>query len=137
MVDLIALVERVAHAYRTPPDELAEMKRLALADPEAAWSAFLATAPSLTAADLATVPARLAMLPGPVVAYQTLVRDYLPPDVAAAYDAGMRAWVGPGRMWVELEYVPGGAPCGIVRHDERGDTLIATCGYHPTALTPA
>lgn len=42
--DLLALVERVALAYRTPPGELAEMKRLALADPSAAWSAFLATA---------------------------------------------------------------------------------------------
>lgn len=42
--ELLALVERVALAYRAPPGELAEMKRLALADPEAAWSAFLATA---------------------------------------------------------------------------------------------
>jgi hypothetical protein len=42
--ELAALVERVARAYRTPPEELAEMKRLALADPAAAWRAFLATA---------------------------------------------------------------------------------------------
>jgi len=41
---LLALVERVARAYRTPSDELSEMKRLALADPAAAWSAFLSTA---------------------------------------------------------------------------------------------
>jgi hypothetical protein len=42
--ELVALVERVARAYRTPPAEVEEMKRLALADPAAAWSAFLATA---------------------------------------------------------------------------------------------
>ena len=42
--DLLALVERVARAYRTPPDEVPTMKRLALADPDAAWSAFMATA---------------------------------------------------------------------------------------------
>jgi hypothetical protein len=42
--ELLALVERVASAYRAPPDELAEMKRLALADPAAAWEAFTATA---------------------------------------------------------------------------------------------
>lgn len=42
--DLLALVEQVGLAYRTPPGELAEMKRLAIADPLAAWSAFLATA---------------------------------------------------------------------------------------------
>lgn len=42
--DLLALVERVARAYRTPPDELQTIKRLALADPDAAWSAFMATA---------------------------------------------------------------------------------------------
>lgn len=41
---LLALVERVARAYRAPPDELAEMKRLALADPAAAWEAFTADA---------------------------------------------------------------------------------------------
>lgn len=43
-VELAALVERVARSYQTPPDELADMKRLALADPAAAWSAFLTTA---------------------------------------------------------------------------------------------
>jgi len=42
--DLLALVERVAQAYRTPPHELAEMKRLAMADPPAAWESFTATA---------------------------------------------------------------------------------------------
>lgn len=42
--DLLALVERVARAYRTPPDELATMKHLALADPAAAWECFTRTA---------------------------------------------------------------------------------------------
>jgi hypothetical protein len=42
--ELLALVERVARAYRTSQEELAEMKRLALADPSAARAAFTATA---------------------------------------------------------------------------------------------
>lgn len=42
--DVLALVEHVARKYRTPPDEFAEMKRLASADPAAAWEAFIATA---------------------------------------------------------------------------------------------
>ena len=44
---LLALVERVAAHYRTPPDEVAEMKRLALADPRAAWECFAADLASL------------------------------------------------------------------------------------------
>ena len=40
--ELPALVERVAAHYCTPPDELAIMKRLALADPKAAWECFTA-----------------------------------------------------------------------------------------------
>ncbi len=42
--DLLGLIERVAALYRTPPDEVAEMKRLALRDPGAAWRCFLVTA---------------------------------------------------------------------------------------------
>jgi hypothetical protein len=44
---LLALVDRVAAHYGMPADELAEMKRLALADPSVAWD-------TLTA-DLATL----------------------------------------------------------------------------------
>jgi len=41
---LLSLVERIAARYRTPPDEVAEMMRLALRDPAEAWRCFLATA---------------------------------------------------------------------------------------------
>ena len=41
--DLMALVDRVASHYRTPPGEVAEMKRIALADRAAAWDTFTAT----------------------------------------------------------------------------------------------
>lgn len=41
---LLALVEKVAARYRAPPDDLAEMKRIALRDPRAAWRCFLETA---------------------------------------------------------------------------------------------
>jgi len=46
---LLSLVERVAAHYRTPPDEVAQMKRLALADRAAAWECFTADLESLAA----------------------------------------------------------------------------------------
>ncbi len=38
--DLFALIDRVAAYYKTPAEDLAEMKRLALADPQAARECF-------------------------------------------------------------------------------------------------
>jgi hypothetical protein len=100
------------------------------------------------------VPARLDLLastePGALVlAYQTVVRDYLPPEERAEYEAGMREWLAThpaGRaLWVELE---GGRDpaspdlaCALVAHvrapgGEVRDLALARCGYHPAVLRP-
>lgn len=136
------------------PGELERLDRL-----EAALSAFSAArahpgAPLLVAAEAPSIPARLAVLsasaPGTlVIAYQTLVRDYLEPAEREAYQAGMRGWVRaqpPGlAVWVELE------PAGDGEAGDRSSTLaahvrapggevlalpLARCGYHPRLLHP-
>ena len=124
---------------------------------EAALAAFAAMrtrpdAPLLAPASAGSAPARLAALsaahPGAlVIAYQTLLRDYLPPDERAEYVEGMRAWIAaqpPGQaLWMELELAPGDGelPCTLTAHVRapRGGvrTLVpARCGYHPTVLRP-
>jgi hypothetical protein len=96
------------------------------------------------------VPARLDVLSAAengalVLAYQTVVRDFLEPREREEYEAGMRDWLGthpPGRaLWVELEPAPDGAglrgaivaharaPWGELRHLE-----LARCGLHPVEL---
>lgn len=114
------------------PGELDRLRRL-----DAAIAAFQHVPTEIHAMDLREAPAWLATVDGPVLAYQTLVRDYLPPAWRPRYEAQLRAWAAaPGRAWVELEYVPDGAPCGIVVHDVDGEHLLATCGYHPTVVYP-
>lgn len=91
----------------------------------------------LVACDAAEVPSRLPK-DGPfVLAYQTVVREYLPAPVARAYEQGMRAWLETNRraMWVELE----GSrhekwPAAITVHVAAGDFVIARCGWHPSEV---
>jgi hypothetical protein len=100
---------------------------------------------SLEAADLSDVPGRIAGLSSDTVvyAYQTIVRDYLLPEVARRYDDAMRAWLiaHPNRAaWAELERAPQGAPGPTeirvhFAHDGRVRTLAVASGdYHPGAL---
>lgn len=107
-------------------------------------------APVLVPIALANVPARLDLLSAAetgalVIAYQTVVRDYLAPGERAEYEAGMRAWLGthpPGHaVWVELEGEVGGgalpaavsvrvrAPHGALRTIELG-----RCAFHPSVV---
>jgi hypothetical protein len=115
--------------------------------------------PRLEAADLTAVPARLETLAADnapqtlLLAYQTVVRDYLPDAVRASYVEGMTRWVaagpasGPTRVWIELESVgdawkdPTGLPMAIEAHiaDGAGGTRtlrLARCSYHPDRLAP-
>jgi hypothetical protein len=139
------------------PGENARLDRLA-----AAVDAFRAlasgpTPPRLEIADLVDVPARLERLaqaaaPETVMlAYQTVVRDYLTEASRARYIEGMTGWVaaespaGPRRIWIELEAAPdawkdpGGLPMSIDAHvadGGRAATLtLAHCSYH--AYLPA
>jgi hypothetical protein len=134
------------------PGEGAREERL-----DAAISAFRAArlrpdAPVLVPVAAANVPQRLDLLSAAepdalVLAYQTIVRDYLEPAEREEYEAGMRAWLGthpPGSaLWAELERAPrpepDGLPAALVVHVRAplGDlrTLeLARCGFHPRVL---
>jgi hypothetical protein len=124
---------------------------------EAALSAFRAARPRpdgpvLAAVAATAVPARLDLLSvadrgAVVLAYQTIMRDYLPPEERAEYEAGMRSWVAsqpPAHaLWVELEIAAEDderdRTAAIVAH-VRGvdggvhDVPLARCGYHPTRV---
>lgn len=100
------------------------------------------------------VPARLDLLSSTerealVLAYQTLVRDYLPPDERAEYEGGMREWLATHpaghALWVELEWSPDlpkdALGCRLVAHlrgrsGQVRDLTLASCGYHPRVLAP-
>jgi hypothetical protein len=140
------------------PGENARLERLGLA--VSAFNALLqgTTPPRLEVADLADVPAHLERLgrgappEGVLLAYQTVVRDYLPEPVKARYTEGMTAWVaaeaagGPRRLWIELEAGPDGwkdpaMPMALDVHvaDGAGGARVLTlarCSYHPDRLAP-
>lgn len=123
---------------------------------EAALAAYAAArarpdAPVLLPIAAGSVPARLGVLSGSaqgtlVIAYQTLLRDYLSPAERADYLAGMRDWLAthpPGQaLWVELEVAQDGDPtlsCVLAAHvREPGGELrtlaLARCGPHPAVL---
>jgi hypothetical protein len=124
---------------------------------EAALSAFRAArprpdAPVLVPIAARNVPARLGLLSAVqagalVIAYQTVMRDYLDPEERDEYEAGMRTWVAthpPGHaLWVELEGAPDGAgweqAAAIVVHARApgGEVLrfaLARCAHKPTRL---
>jgi hypothetical protein len=114
-----------------------------------AIAAFRRDPPRLDVAGAGDIPARLPTCgaTGPRgLAYQTIMRDYVPPDERARYEAGMRDWLersAPGSaLWVELEVTPdaraGGPPAAITAHvraDRPRSFVLAHCDPHPRALT--
>lgn len=108
-------------------------------------------APVLVPIAARDVPARLELLaeanPGALVlAFQTVMRDYVEPEERAEYEGGMRGWLAarpPGAaLWVTLEGAEGAgpdgdaaivatvrAPWGEVRALE-----LARCAWHPTRV---
>jgi hypothetical protein len=97
------------------------------------------------------VPARLDVLSAAeadalVLAYQTVMRDYLEPGVRDEYETGMREWLGTHpagqALWIELELVGGGnghATAAIVAHVRAQSGALrslelARCGAHPARL---
>jgi hypothetical protein len=144
------------------PGETARLARLdqAIAALRAATAA--PDGPVLEALDVADVPARLdelaAGLPSDtlLVAYQTLVRDYLPPALRERHEQAMHSWVaarvGGARAFVELEAPPetfsrpassaplGPTPMSLTAHVRDGTGVrtlsLARCGYHPALVIP-
>jgi hypothetical protein len=101
-------------------------------------------APTVERHDASAFSARVAALsrelaPGTLlVAYQSILRDYLPEPVRVAYQEGMRAWLAatpPGAAaWLELEAVDHADrrwPCAITAHLPGGSLVLGRCGYHP------
>lgn len=119
------------------PGQTARLERL-----EAAVGAWRAASPrpELVACAAGEVPDRLPRGDRTVLAYQTIVRDYLEPRERATYEAGMRRWLAespPDRaVWVELEHDPSDTvyPARIVAHTARGSFALAACQPHPRAL---
>ncbi|HEX9622367.1 MAG TPA: DUF2332 family protein [Polyangiaceae bacterium] len=129
------------------PGQAARIERLEVAF--AAWDSLAAAGapPKVVRARASHVPD---MLPRAgdctACAYQTLMRDYLPPDEARAYSAGMRRWLHESTglpLWVELENTLDGSPpetsTALVVHlaghrDESLDFELARCHPHPSKL---
>jgi hypothetical protein len=141
------------------PGETRRLDRLAAAVDAFRAAASGPTPPRLEIAELPDVPARLERLaqataPDTVLlAYQTVVRDYLTDASRARYLEGMTGWVaaeaptGPRRIWIELEAAPnawkdpGGLPMSLDAHvaDPAGGATtltLAHCSYHPELLAP-
>jgi hypothetical protein len=141
------------------PGETARLARLNAAVDALRALAQEPSPPRLETADLADVPEHLVRLAagaapeGVLLAYQTVVRDYLPDAIKARYLDGMTRWVaggpapGPARVWIELESVadawkdPRGLPMALDAHiaDGAGGTrrlTLARCSYHPDRLAP-
>jgi hypothetical protein len=110
-------------------------------------------APVLAPVSARDVPTRLDLLSAAdggalVLAYQTVVRDFLAPAERAEYEAGMRGWVGahpPGQaLWMELEVVTGTEPVAgaLVAHvrapsGEARSVELARCDVHPRLVDPS
>ncbi|MFP3948740.1 MAG: DUF2332 family protein [Longimicrobiales bacterium] len=99
--------------------------------------------PELVRATAGDVPKRLPTGEGGwMLAYQTVMRDYLSPEEWDGYSTGMRRWLESsprGRaLWVELEVVEaareGGPPAAITVHVADRSLVVATCEPHPKRL---
>jgi hypothetical protein len=132
------------------PGEAEREERLLLAIEVFRAARIRPDAPVLLPIRATNVPARLDVLSAAesgalVIAYQTVVRDYLAPEERDEYVRGMRAWLAthpPGHaMWIELEGLEGAGdpPAAIVAHvrGRRGDLeslVLGRCGYHPRRI---
>lgn len=106
-------------------------------------------APELVAVDLGAATDTLRTLPAelPVLAVQSIVRDYLPDALKARHRASMERWLGErppaSALWVELELEDGGTSAdtaaAITAHLRGRDgalvaVQLARCHPHPAAL---
>jgi hypothetical protein len=143
------------------PNQRARLERLDAAVAGFVAAAATPAAPRLEAADAPAMPERLdseaaRLPPGALfIAYQTVVRDYLPAETRQLYTTAIQAWVACGptsvrRVWIELEFpadassgpaVPAATPMAITAHlsDTAGaprTLTLARCGFHPTLVVP-
>ncbi len=133
------------------PEQTDRLARL-----EEAITAFRQAAPpaELQLMRASSVPAQLDRLttraPGSLaIAYQTLVRSYIPAEERAAYEAGMQAWLAAGergaRVWSVLELEEVTKPetsCALDVHVSTGDggvdmIRLGRMSYHPRTVEVA
>jgi hypothetical protein len=136
------------------PGEEAREDRLELALAAFRAARTRADAPVLTPISARNIPARLDLLSASapdalVIAFQTVMRDYLSPGERDEYAEGMRGWLSTHpsgqAIWVELEGVADPTDmahaAALVAHVRgAGRTVrsleLARCGYHPGVLYP-
>jgi hypothetical protein len=141
------------------PGEIGRLQRLDQAIAAFRAGAAVPDAPCLHLNDAADVPARLerltrdAPMQALLLAYQTVMRDYLPDDLKRRYLAAMNGWIGaqaesgPRRVWIDLEIAagdstdPAALPVALTAHFADGGAgpralTLARCSYHPERLAP-
>lgn len=117
---------------------------------EAAIAAFRAAPARLQQGDVTDAPGVLRGLSaqqkerGVVLAFQTIVRDYVEQDARATYEREMRRWIEDNPLasavWVELELEHGDArtPASIVAHvrdaTDVADIVLAKTSPHPSVV---
>jgi hypothetical protein len=97
----------------------------------------------LVSGDVTEAPKALRAISGPedgvVLAFQTLVRDYLEPTIRTAYEQGMRDWLSdtPRAVWVELEMNLADPDHGVpIAAHVRDETIVlGRTSYHPATVT--
>ena len=130
------------------PGDTARLERL-----EAALDAWHATPARMEALDISDTPARIATLLNELppdtllLAYQTVVREYLPPDLYETYRAAMHRLIAATPAvrlaWLELETAPPPAtperPAALTAHVRGPDGTevleLARSHWHPSVLT--
>ena len=108
---------------------------------ERAIAAFRSDPAVLVAGDVTDAPRALRAISAPnglVLAFQTLVRDYLEPATRTAYEDGMRSWLldTPRAAWVELEMDPADPDhrVPIAAHVRDETIVLGSTSYHPTVV---
>jgi hypothetical protein len=125
-------------------------ERRRIARLEAAIAAFRAAPAQLRRGDITEVPNALRALSaqrearGVVLAFQTIVRDYLAPDTRTTYEQEMRRWLEDtpqgSALWIELEVDHSDAkkPVPIVAHVRTAngvaEIVLGKTGGHPTVV---
>lgn len=127
-----------------------QLDRLARLDAAIAAFGAASPAPEIVLSRASSVPGRVEEAtqkrPGHLaIAYQTLVRGYIPKGELDAYEAGMRAWLAAGargeRAWVLLELEELGRPelsCALDVHVGTGGAVevvrLGRTSYHPETV---
>jgi hypothetical protein len=109
---------------------------------ERAIAAFRSNTATIVAGDVTEAPQGLRALSVPrdgvVLAFQTVVRDYLEPQTRTAYEHGMREWLRetPRAAWIELE-MDSADPAHrvpIVAHVRDASYVLGVTSYHPERI---